>query len=210
MGCYLKTTLIPYSSNSQLILSSLDDSCLNKTLQLLPNFILFLISSLLLHLLLVFLMKGSAFPFSHLPIYSYQQDPWISNSLSGSQSITLIFILMFKLSHLDSGSNFKLTPVWFWQLPLTFWDFFTLCNKKIFQAYHVLCLHQSFLQRALISVCGEWDLETKTWALGILVASKPSPWTELRTVCMFMHMYMLISVSVSIYVRIVKVMSSHQ
>lgn len=212
VGSYLKITLTPHSSkNSQLILSSLDDSCLNKTLQLPPNFSFFsnfIIASTFIAWLSIERKCFPIFSFMYLFLSTGSMD------FQFTQWVTIHYIDIYfdvqTVPYLASGSNFKLIPVWFWQIPLTFWDFLTLWNKKIFQAYRVLCLCPSFLQRALISVCGEWDLETKTWALGILIASKPSPWTELRTVCILMPMDILISVSISVYVRIVKIMSSHQ
>ena len=80
----------------------------------------------------------------------------------------------------------------------------------MFQTDLELCLPQSFLQRALVALSGERYLETQIWALGMLIESKPSQWTDLRNVCMLMHMYTHICIYVCIYVNILKVMNSHQ
>ena len=147
--------------------------------------LIFLVLSWLLHLFVGFLLKSSAF-FIYFFLYISKIHGFHFTLLVMIHSS--IFILMHKLSHIwlvGAPSCWFLCD--FWQVPLSFWDFLAFWNKKIFQSQRVLCQLPSVLQRALIPVSGEWDLDTKTWALGVLIMSSPSQWTVLRNVlCLYM------------------------
>lgn len=46
-------------------------------------------------------------------------------------------------------------------------------------------------------LCCSWRTETQSWALDMLLAFKPSQWTDLRNIYMFMHMYTHVCIYVS-------------
>lgn len=108
----------------------------------------------------------------------------------------LSFTLFFRLpqtDHWEPPSSwllcaFNMCPTFFFE------HFFSFLHHNMFQANFILFLpqpwDQSFLQGSLVSLIGEWRLETKIWVLAAFITtgvltSRPFQRTELsRSTCM--------------------------
>lgn len=97
--------------------------------------------------------------------------------------------------HLQAGS-WVISDRFPYLFEFSFFSGSTRCSRLI-----CILLPQSFLQRALAALSRGGYLETKIWALVMLIVSKPSQRTDLRNVCMLRHMYTHICIYVCIYLN---------
>ena len=103
-----------------------------------------------------------------------------------------LFILMITLSPwevIQAGLHVL------WRVPLSLWALSCfLPQLHIWGSLFQLWSH-SFLQRSLVLFSGKWYLEANIRVLGVLIAiamlllPRPLKWTELGSLCVYMHIH---------------------